>query len=259
MTSREYLNGLFGLVEKESARWIRTWVQCLVPPAITMTLYFLIFGHVIGSRIGTMGGIPYMDYLLPGLVMLPVITNSYGNVVHSVFLSKMLRYIEELWVSPMPYFLIVLGYQLGGILRGLVTGIIVLLIGMFFTGRGIEHPIMTIFTIITCAGLFSLVGMINGIVAKTFDDTTIITTFILTPLIYLGGVFYTLDRLPAVWQVLSQFNPIYYIVELFRYATVGQLNGHDSYLVLFGIIWALIVITFFICWAILRNGKWTKP
>jgi len=258
MNKRECINALLALIEKESARWIRTWIQCLVPPAISITLYFLIFGHIIGSNIGNMNGIPYLSYLLPGLVMLPIITNSYGNVVHSIFVSKMLHHIEELWVSPMSTFLIVLGYQFGGILRGIVTGIIVLSIGIICSKATIIHPIITVFTMFSCAALFSLIGMINGIMAKTFDDSTIITTFILTPLIYLGGVFYSLDRLPKIWHTISQFNPIYYIVELFRYATIGNFMN-DSYYKLLGVIWSLIIIAFFICWGILNSGKWTKP
>jgi len=216
----------YGLLIKEISRFMRIWPQALLPSAITMILYFMIFGNVIGSRIGEMGGISYMLFITPGLIMMAVITNSYSNVVSSFYGSRFSRAIEELLVSPMPNWLIVLGYGAGGLARGLVVGIIVLLISMFFAGVHMVHPSLVFLSLIICSFLFGLAGFINGVFARKFDDTAIVTTFVLTPLIYLGGVFYNIQSLPPFWQTVSLFNPLRYVIDLFRYAMLG--SGTDG-------------------------------
>ena len=209
------------IVRREVNRILRIWGQTLVPPAITMTLYFLIFGGLIGSRVGTMDGIRYMDFIVPGLVMMAVIQNSYANISSSFFGAKFGRHVEELLVSPMPNWVILGGYVAGAVLRGLLVGIIVLLIAMLFTPVRMPHPFVTLTTVLLGATIFSLAGFVNAVYAKKFDDIAIIPTFILTPLTYLGGVFYSIDLLPPFWQKLAQLNPILYMVNAFRYGLLG--------------------------------------
>lgn len=209
------------LLIKEVRRFTRIWVQTLLPPAITMTLYFIIFGNLIGSRIGTMDGFGYMEYIAPGLIMMSVITNSYGNVVSSFFGTKFQKNIEELLVAPMPNWLILSGYVAGGVVRGLCVGLIVTLLSLFFTQISIHHLFITISTVLLTAIVFSLGGFINAVYANSFDDISIVPTFILTPLTYLGGVFYSISLLPEFWQDVSKFNPILYMVNSFRYGFLG--------------------------------------
>ncbi len=220
--ARENLIGLNTIVHKEFSRVIRIWLQTIVPPAITMTLYFIIFGSLIGSRIGQMGGYDYMQYIAPGLIMMSVITNSYGNVVSSFFGAKFGKHIEEMLVSPLPESVIILGHVAGGVLRGLFVGAIVTLIALFFTDVSVQHPLITVSIVLLTAIVFSLAGLINAIFAKKFDDISIIPTFVLTPLTYLGGVFYTIELLPQFWQTVSKFNPILYMVNAFRYGVLGE-------------------------------------
>ena len=209
------------IVRREVARILRIWGQTLVPPAITMTLYFLIFGGLIGSRIGDMGGYSYMEFIVPGLVMMSVIQNSYGNISSSFFGAKFGRHIEELLVSPMPNWVILGGYVAGAVLRGLMVGAIVLVIAMFFTAVRVPHPLITIVTVLLGATIFSLAGFVNAVYAKKFDDIAIIPTFILTPLTYLGGVFYSVRVLPEWAQAATHTNPIFYMVNAFRYGLLG--------------------------------------
>ena len=209
------------IVRREVNRILRIWGQTLVPPAITMTLYFMIFGGLIGSRVGTMDGIRYMDFIVPGLVMMAVIQNSYANISSSFFGAKFGRHVEELLVSPMPNWVILGGYVAGAVLRGLLVGIIVLLIAMLFTSVRIPHPLVTISTVLLGATVFSLAGFINAVYAKKFDDVAIVPTFILTPLTYLGGVFYSVKLLPDWAQTATHLNPIFYMVNAFRYGLLG--------------------------------------
>ena len=218
---RIQLIGTIALVRKETGRVLRIWVQTLIPPGITMSLYFIIFGTLIGKRIGEMEGFPYMEYIAPGLVMMSVITNSYGNVVGSFFNAKIQGHIEELLVSPLSEVSIVIGYLAGGIIRGLAVATVVTFIALFFTQINIKHPLVTLFVIIMTAGVFSLAGLINAIFAKKFDDIAVIPSFVLTPLTYLGGVFYTVSLLPEFWQTLSRFNPILYMINSMRYSVIG--------------------------------------
>ena len=215
------LVALFTIARREVMRILRIWGQTLVPPAITMTLYFLIFGSLIGSRIGDMGGYDYMDFIVPGLVMMSIIQNSYGNISSSFFGAKFGRHIEEMLVSPMPNWVILGGYVAGAVLRGLLVGIIVLCIAMLFTHVRIPHPLITIATVLLGATIFSLAGFVNAVYAKKFDDVAIVPTFILTPLTYLGGVFYSVKMLPDWAQTMTHANPVFYMVNAFRYGLLG--------------------------------------
>ncbi|RYZ89176.1 MAG: ABC transporter permease [Moraxellaceae bacterium] len=209
------------LVTKEIRRFMRIWPQTLLPPAITMSLYFVIFGNLVGSRIGQMNGYSYMQFIVPGLIMMAVITNSYSNVVSSFFSVKFQRSIEELIASPVPNHIILIGYIIGGVTRGLLVGFIVTLLSLFFTELSIHHAFVMIFTVLVTAILFSLGGFINAVYARSFDDISIVPTFVLTPLTYLGGVFYSMDQLSPFWQNLSLLNPIVYMVNAFRYGILG--------------------------------------
>ncbi len=225
-TAQANLTALYTIVRREVNRILRIWGQTLVPPAITMTLYFLIFGSLIGSRIGQMGGHSYMDFIVPGLVMMSVIQNAYGNISSSFFGAKFGRHVEELLVSPMPNWVILLGYVLGGVLRGLMVGAIVLVIAMFFTRVSIPHPLVTFASVLLAAVVFSLAGFVNAVYAKKFDDIAIIPTFVLTPLTYLGGVFYAVEALPGWAQTLTLANPIVYMVSAFRHGLLGSSGIH---------------------------------
>lgn len=209
------------IVVKEVRRFVRIWPQTLLPPAITMTLYFVIFGNLIGSRIGDMGGFDYMQFIVPGLVMMSVIQNSYGNVVSSFYSTKFQRSIEEMLVSPMSSATILLGFVAGGVARGICVGLIVTLLSLFFTELQVQHVLVTILVVVLTAVLFSIGGFINAMFANKFDDVAIIPTFVLTPLTYLGGVFYSIDLLPEFWRTVSLFNPVVYMVNTFRYGLLG--------------------------------------
>ncbi|HEX7719169.1 MAG TPA: ABC transporter permease [Woeseiaceae bacterium] len=221
------------LIAKEFIRVIRIWVQTIVPPAITMTLYFIIFGNLIGRRIGTMDGFDYMQYIAPGLIMMAVITNSYGNVVSSFFGAKFGRHIEEMLVSPMSNATIIVGHVAGGVIRGLLVGFMVTLIALAFTRLHVEHPLITVSMVVLSSVVFSLAGFINALFAKKFDDISIIPTFVLTPLTYLGGVFYSISLLPEFWQKVSLANPILYMVNAFRYGILGtsDIDIRHAYLI----------------------------
>ncbi|MBB1061983.1 ABC transporter permease [Marilutibacter spongiae] len=219
--ARRNLVALGTIVRREIARIVRIWGQTLVPPAITMTLYFLIFGGLIGSRIGTMDGITYMDFIVPGLVMMSIIQNSYGNISSSFFGAKFGRHVEELLVSPMPNWVILAGYVAGALARGLAVGAIVLCIAMLFTTVRVPHPLVTLSTVVLGATIFALAGFINAVYAKKFDDVAIVPTFILTPLTYLGGVFYSVKLLPGWAETMTHANPIFYMVNAFRYGLLG--------------------------------------
>ncbi|QIZ75510.1 ABC transporter permease [Ferrimonas lipolytica] len=219
--SHPYWIALTSLVRKEINRFTRIWVQTLVPPAITMTLYFLIFGNLIGSRIGQMGGFSYMEFIMPGLIMMAVITNSYANVASSFYSAKFQRNIEELMVAPVPNILIILGYVAGGVTRGLCVGVIVTCVAMMFVDIQVHSFAMLLITVLMTSTMFALGGLINAIFARSFDDISIIPTFVLTPLTYLGGVFYSISLLPDFWQGVSQLNPVVYTINAFRYGFLG--------------------------------------
>ncbi|MEO5963274.1 MAG: ABC transporter permease [Thermomonas sp.] len=226
------------VTRREVMRILRIWTQTLIPPAITMTLYFMIFGGLIGSRVGKMDGISYMDFIVPGLVMMSVIQNSYGNISSSFFGAKFGRHIEELLVSPMPNWVILGGYVAGAVLRGVMVGAIVLIIARFFTQVHIPHPLVTLSSVLLGAVIFSLAGFINAVFAKKFDDVAIVPTFILTPLTYLGGVFYSIKLLPDWAQAATHLNPIFYMVNAFRYGLLGvsDVPLWVAYALMFGFI-----------------------
>lgn len=227
---------LYTVARREISRILRIWTQTLIPPAITMTLYFLIFGGLIGSRVGEMDGIRYMDFIVPGLVMMSVIQNSYGNISSSFFGAKFGRHVEELLVSPMPDWVILGGYVAGAVLRGLMVGVIVLCIAMLFTTVRIPHPLVTVSTVLLGATIFSLAGFINAVFAKKFDDVAIVPVFILTPLTYLGGVFYSVKLLPGWAEAMTHANPIFYMVNAFRYGLLGTSD------VSLGVAYALMLL-----------------
>jgi ABC-2 type transport system permease protein len=234
--------GFRTIVIREFSRIVRIWGQTLVPPAITATLYFLIFGSLIGRRIGEMGGFTYMQYIAPGLIMMSVITNSYGNVVSSFFGAKFGRHIEELLVSPLPNWLIVLGYVAGGVVRGLLVGLVVTLIALFFTRLHVEHLALVLAAVLLTSLVFALGGFINAVFAKNFDQISFVPTFILTPLTYLGGVFYSIAMLPDWARHLSRSNPILYMVNAFRYGFLGVSDVHVG--LAFSIMVAAVAILF---------------
>ena len=220
--ARANLVALGTITRREVHRVLRIWTQTLVPPAITMTLYFVIFGKVIGSQIGAMeGGFTYMQYIVPGLVMMSIINNCYSNITSSFFGSKFGRYVEELLASPMPSWVVLTGYVAGSVLRGLLVGIIVLVIALSFTSLRLAHPLVAVTTVLLGATIFSLAGFINAMFAKRFDDIAIVPTFVLQPLTYLGGVFYSVNMLGAPWRQLSKANPILYMVNAFRFGILG--------------------------------------
>jgi ABC-2 type transport system permease protein len=221
MTPAQKLTAFKTILNKEVMRFMRIWLQTLVPPAITMALYFVIFGNLIGDQIGDMDGFKYIEYIIPGLIMLSVITNSYSNVVSTFFTAKMFGHIQEMLISPVPNHIILMGYIGGGMARGLMVGFIVTLVSLFFSSLSIEHPFFTLIIIILTSMLFSIAGLINAVYAKSFDDITIIPTFVITPLTYLGGVFYSINILSDFWQTVSLANPVLYMVNGFRYGILG--------------------------------------
>jgi len=216
------LVGLHTIVRKETRRVVRIWVQTIVPPAITMTLYFIIFGSLVGRRIGQMDGVSYTTFIAPGLIMMAVITNSFANVVSSFFSSKLMLHLEEMLVAPLAHSTIVLGFVAGGVVRGLLVAALVVVVALFFTDLHVVHPLVTVTTIVLTAVVFSTAGLFNAIFARSFDDISIIPTFVLTPLTYLGGVFFSTSLLPPFWQKLALVNPILYMVNAFRYGMLGK-------------------------------------
>jgi ABC-2 type transport system permease protein len=210
------------IVIKEVSRFTRIWVQTILPPAISMTLYFVIFGGLIGSRIGTMNGFDYIDFIAPGIIMMSVINSAYANVVSSFYGAKFQRHIEEMLVAPIPNFIILAGFVTGGVARGFLVGAVVTIVALFFTDLQLHSFTITFAVVLMTSIVFSLAGMINAIFANKFDDISIIPAFVLTPLIYLGGVFYSVDLLPEFWQKVSAFNPILYMVNAFRYGMLGE-------------------------------------
>lgn len=252
MTRDQHWIALNTILLKEVRRFSRIWVQTLLPPAITMTLYFVIFGNLVGARIGEMGGFDYMQYIVPGLIMMAIITNAYGNVVSSFYSAKFQRSIEELLVSPVPNHIILLGYVLGGVARGIAVGVIVTILSLFFTDLHLHHVVIVIYTVVMTAALFSLGGFVNAVYAKSFDDISIVPTFVLTPLTYLGGVFYSIDMLSPFWQGVSLLNPIVYMVNAFRYGVLGvsDVNVWLSLLMITLVTAALYAFAF----RLLKNG-----
>ncbi|RUT66638.1 ABC transporter permease [Morganella morganii] len=238
---------------KEITRFMRIWVQTLIPPVITMSLYFIIFGNLIGNRIGEMGGVGYMQFIVPGLIMMSVITNSYANVSSSFFGAKFQKSIEELLVAPVPTHVIIAGFVGGGVARGVLVGILVTLVSLFFVPLQIHSWFMIITTLLMTSVLFSLAGLLNALFAKSFDDISIIPTFVLTPLTYLGGVFYSLTLLPVFWQGVSKLNPIVYMISGFRYGFLGISDV--SLLTTLGVLSLFIAVFYLLTWRLIEKGR----
>jgi len=237
MNAMEQYIAFSSILRREIRRFLRIWTQTLLPPVITTSLYFVIFGSLIGSRIGEMGGFDYMQFVVPGLIMMSVITSAYNNVVSSFFGSKFQHNIEELLVSPTPNYIILTGYVMGGVARGILVGLIVTLVSLAFTDMKIYNLGIMVTIVLLTAVLFAIAGFINAVYANNFDDISIIPTFVLTPLIYLGGVFYSIDLLPDFWADVSKLNPILYVINVFRYGALGVSD--------IDIFWAFIMIAVF--------------
>ncbi|HSW68697.1 MAG TPA: ABC transporter permease [Gammaproteobacteria bacterium] len=240
------------ILVKEITRFTRIWTQTLLPPAITMALYFIIFGKLIGSQIHEINGYTYMQYIVPGLTMMAIMTNAYANTSSSFFGAKFSKSVEEMLVSSMPNYIILLGYMIGGALRGMLVGVIVLFISIFFTHLHLSNLYIILAMAFLSSMLFSLGGLINAIFAKKFDDVSFIPTFVLTPLTYLGGVFYSIEQLPDFWRKISVFNPILNIVDTFRYGMLGitDINVYFG----FALTCFLFVVMFVWCLILLRRG-----
>jgi ABC-2 type transport system permease protein len=245
---RTNLIGGATIVAKEVRRVLRIWVQTIIPPAITMTLYFIIFGSLIGSRIGEMNGVPYTTFIAPGLIMMAVITNSFGNVVSSFFSGKLQQHLEEMLVSPLSFVTIVIGYVAGGVARGILVALLVTIVALFFTDLRVEHPFVTASVIVLTAMVFSLGGLLNALFAKNFDDISIIPTFVLTPLTYLGGVFFSISLLSPFWQKVALANPILYMVNAFRYGMLGSsdIPLATAYTIIVGSVVALFALALYL-------------
>lgn len=247
-----YWIALVSIWRKETNRFLRIWVQTLVPPVITMTLYFIIFGNLIGGRIGEMNGFSYMQFIVPGLIMMSVITNAYTNVCSSFFSAKFQRNIEELLVSPVPTHIIIAGYVGGGVARAICTGVLVTIVSLIFVPFEVHSWIVVISTLLMTAVLFSLAGLLNAVFAKTFDDISIVPTFVLTPLTYLGGVFYSLSLLPTFWQWVSKLNPIVYMINGFRYGFLGISDV--SLMMTFSTLMVFVIVLYIIVWRLIERG-----
>lgn len=241
------------IVRREVRRFMRIWAQTLLPPAITMALYFVIFGRLIGSQVGGVGQYTYMEFIVPGLIMMSVITNSYSNVVSSFFSSKFQRNVEELLVSPVSPHTILIGYTIGGALRGLAVAFIVTLLSLFFTQLQVHHLGVTVLVILLTAITFSLGGFINAVYARNFDDISIIPTFVLTPLTYLGGVFYSISLLPEFWQTVSLANPILHMVNAFRYGILGVSDINIG--IAIGMMLLASTVLYIVCIHLLKSGR----
>lgn len=250
--STQNLIAFYTITGREVRRFLRIWGQTLLPSAITMSLYFIVFGGLVGARIGPMHGFSYALYITPGLVMLSVINNAYTNVSTSFYLAKFVRNIEEMLVSPASSAVILLGHISGGILRGMMVGALVVAISLFFTHLTIAHFSVMLLVIVLSSALFSILGLINALYADNFDQIAMVPTFVLTPLTYLGGVFYSIEMLPPFWQGVSQFNPILYMVNTFRYGMLGQSDVNVFWSLL-----VLVLVTFLayvVAWIMLEKG-----
>ncbi len=253
MNKKIYFVALQTIMNKEIMRILRIWIQTIAPPAITMCLYFFIFGKLIGSRIGQMGNHDYINFIIPGLIMMSIITNSYANVVSSFFGSKFQKNIEEIMVAPVPPSAIIIGYISGGIVRGFLVGSVVLLVSLAFVTKLQIYNIAVLLTFaLLAATLFSLGGFLNAIFSRRFDDVTIVPSFILTPLTYLGGVFYSIDLLSSPWKEISLFNPILYLVDAFRYGFIGYSDIPIQYA--FFIVLISTILLYILSYILIKKG-----
>jgi ABC-2 type transport system permease protein len=245
---RNQLVALKTILIKEFLRFIRIWIQTVIPAMVTVGLYFIIFGNLIGTRLGSIQDFSYMEYIAPGLIMMAIINNAYSNVVSSFFSSKFHRHIEEMLVSPIPNYIIILGFVAGGVARGGVVGLAVIAVSLLFVDISVFDPLVMLLVVLLTAALFSLGGLINAVFAKSFDDISIIPTFILTPLTYLGGIFYSIEMLPEFWQHASKLNPILYMVNTFRYGMLGvtDIDLSLSFSIICGFVFALFLLSLYL-------------
>ncbi|MBL1229004.1 ABC transporter permease [Enterococcus sp. BWB1-3] len=248
-----YFTALRSLAVKETNRYMRIWVQTLVPPVITTSLYFVIFGKMIGGRIGEMGGFSYMEFIVPGLIMMSAITSSYSNVSSSFFSQKFQKNIEELLIAPVPTHVIIWGFVIGGMGRSILVGTLVTIISLLFVPLHVYSWFIVIITLLMTAILFSLAGLLNGIFAKSFDDVSIVPTFVLQPLTYLGGVFYAISMLPSFWQAVSRINPIVYMISGFRFGFLGTTDVPIAVSVI--ILVLFILVLYIVCWRLIEKGR----
>lgn len=251
--SNLYLTALKSLAAKETHRYLRIWVQTLVPPVITTSLYFIIFGNLIGSRIGEMSGFSYMEFIVPGLIMMSVITSSYANVSSSFFSQKFQKNIEELLIAPVPTHIIIWGFVIGGMGRSIIVGTLVTIVSLFFVPLNVHSWFIVIVTLLMTSILFSLAGLVNGIFAQSYDDVSIVPTFVLQPLTYLGGVFYAISMLPPIWQAVSKINPIVYMISGFRYGFLGMMDVPIGISLV--ILVLFITVLYCICWYLISKGR----
>ncbi|MEI7719935.1 MAG: ABC transporter permease [bacterium] len=256
MTPKGIAVAYYTIVRKEIIRMMRIWSQTFLPSVITMSLYYIVFGSFIGSQIASINGFSYIQFIVPGLVMMAVITNSYSNVVSAFFGAKFQRNLEEIMVSPTPNWVVVLGFVSGGVFRGLVIGVLVLLTSLFFTHLAIFSFSILVAAVVLTSVLFSLAGLLNGMFAKTFDGVSIVPVFVLTPLTYLGGVFYSIHRLPPLWQTISLFNPILYMVNAFRYGFLGVSDV--SIFISFSLLVGLTILLSIIILYLFKTGAGLK-
>lgn len=248
-----YVTALKSLAVKETNRYLRIWVQTLVPPVITTSLYFIIFGKMIGGRIGEMGGFSYMEFIVPGLIMMSAITSSYANVSSSFFSQKFQKNIEELLVAPVPTHVIIWGFVIGGLGRSVLVATLVTIISLFFVPLHVYSWSMVVLTLLMTAILFSLAGLLNGIFAKSYDDVSIVPTFVLQPLTYLGGVFYSISMLPPIWQAVSKINPIVYMISGFRYGFLGTIDVPIFFSIFILVVFILVLYS--VCWYLIEKGR----
>lgn len=248
-----YFTALKSLAAKETNRYLRIWIQTLVPPVITTSLYFVIFGNLIGGRIGEIEGFSYMEFIVPGLIMMSVITSSYSNVASSFFSQKLQKNIEELLIAPVPTHVIIWGFVIGGLGRSILVGTLVTIISLFFVPLHVYSWLIVIVTLLMTAILFSLAGLLNGVFAKSYDDVSIVPTFVLQPLTYLGGVFYAISMLPPFWQAVSKINPIVYMVSGFRYGFLGQTDVPIAFSL--SILVLFTIVLYSVCWYLIDKGR----
>jgi ABC-2 type transport system permease protein len=252
MNSIQIWNAFYTLAYKEVIRVLRIWQQTLLPPVITMGIYFVVFGSFLGNRIHEFNGVPYIQFILPGLMMMTTINNAFSNVASSFFSNKFQRSVEELLVAPIPDWVVVIGYVSGGVIRGVITGILVALVGLIFTSVRVVHPVLALLLMTLTASFFSLAGLINGVLARKFDDVSIVPVFILTPLTYFSGVFYSIEQLPAAWRPISRANPIYLMVDGFRQCMLAV--GDTNMTLDFGVLLVCNVVLLLIALRLFRKG-----
>lgn len=257
MTAYQKWISFYTMVRRDVVRMMRIWSQTFLPSVVTSALYFLIFGAFLGSRIGEVHGVPYIMFVVPGLVMLSVVTNSYSNTSFTMFMSKFFnRNIDEILVSPTPPWVLVAGFVAGGVIRGVAIGVLVLLVSLFFTDLIVHNVFMVALFLILTSAVFAIAGLVNGVYAKSMDGINLVPTFVLTPLVYLGGVFYSTEALPGFWSIVTKFDPIFYIINGFRYGFIGSSDVSPAVSV--GILLGLMALLLGVAIYLIRNGLGLK-